>query len=52
MTTLAKRIQSFFTSEDGPTLCEYAVMAALVALMAISVISLLWERGTIHLYEP
>ena len=40
----AKNMQSFFTSEDGPTVSEYAVMLALIVLMAITTISLLGNK--------
>ena len=35
MTTLAKKVQRFLKSEDGPTAVEYAVMLLLILLVCI-----------------
>ena len=44
MTTLAKKVRSFFISEDGPTATEYAVMLALIVLISIAAITLLGNK--------
>ncbi len=41
MTIHARR---FLASEDGPTVCEYAIMLALIVTAAIAAIRLLGER--------
>ena len=41
MKYLAKKMQRFLASEDGPTAVEYAVMLALIIVVCISAISLL-----------
>ena len=40
MKKLAKKVQQFLVSEDGPTAVEYAVM---LALIIVSVIGAIWE---------
>jgi pilus assembly protein Flp/PilA len=35
MTKLASSVQRFLVSEDGPTAVEYALMVALIAVVAI-----------------
>ena len=35
MMHIAKRMQSFLTSEDGPTAVEYAVMLALIIIVCL-----------------
>ncbi len=39
MTTFSKTTERFFRSEDGPTTTEYAVMLALIVIVAIGAIS-------------
>ena len=39
MNSFVKRAKQFLKSEDGPTATEYAVMLALVVLVAIGAIS-------------
>ena len=39
MTTFSKAMERFFKSEDGPTTTEYAVMLALIIIVAIGGIS-------------
>ncbi|HEX3726749.1 MAG TPA: Flp family type IVb pilin [Pirellulales bacterium] len=41
MKTLAKKMQRFLTSEDGPTAVEYAVMLALIIIVCLTAISTL-----------
>ena len=44
MRSLIKRAKSFLTSEDGPTATEYAVMLALIIIVALTAIQLLGEK--------
>ena len=39
MNLLAKKIQRFLVSEDGPTAVEYAVMLALIVIVCLTAIS-------------
>ena len=39
MKSLAKKMQRFLTSEDGPTAVEYAVMLALIIIVCLTAIS-------------
>ena len=39
MKTLAKKVQRFLVSEDGPTAVEYAVMLALIIIVCLAAIS-------------
>ncbi len=39
MKSLAKKLQRFLTSEDGPTAVEYAVMLALIVIVCLTAIS-------------
>lgn len=41
MNAIRNRIKSFLVSEDGPTATEYAVMLALIIVVAIAAISTL-----------
>ena len=41
MKLLAKKVQRFLVSEDGPTAVEYAVMLALIVVVCISAITLI-----------
>ena len=43
MKSLAKKVQRFLVSEDGPTAVEYAVMLALIVIVCLAAIS---EIGT------
>lgn len=38
MKTLAKKVQRFLVSEDGPTAVEYAVMLALIVIVCLTAI--------------
>jgi pilus assembly protein Flp/PilA len=38
MKSLAKKMQRFLTSEDGPTAVEYAVMLALIVIVCLTAI--------------
>jgi len=39
MKKMAKKIQHFLVSEDGPTAVEYAVMLALIVVVCLTAIS-------------
>ena len=39
MKSLAKKMQRFLISEDGPTAVEYAVMLALIVIVCLTAIS-------------
>lgn len=44
MKALARRVREFWVSEDGPTATEYAVMLALIIVVAIAAITLLGQN--------
>ncbi len=44
MKALTNRIKSFWVSEDGPTATEYAVMLALIIIVALGAITLLGNK--------
>lgn len=44
MKALVNRAKSFLASEDGPTATEYAVMLALIIIVAMAGITLLGEK--------
>jgi pilus assembly protein Flp/PilA len=44
MKALANRAKSFIVSEDGPTATEYAVMLALIIIVAMAGITLLGTK--------
>ena len=44
MKNLKARMKSFLVSEDGPTATEYAVMLALIIIVALAAITLLGEK--------
>ena len=39
MKSLAKKVQRFLASEDGPTAVEYAVMLALIVIVCLTAIT-------------
>ena len=39
MKSLAKKVQHFLVSEDGPTAVEYAVMLALIIVVCIAAVT-------------
>jgi pilus assembly protein Flp/PilA len=43
MKALVHRVREFFVSEDGPTATEYAVMLALIIVVAIAAITTLGQ---------
>ena len=44
MKTLIKKAKCFLRSEDGPTATEYAVMLALIIIVALAAITLLGTK--------
>jgi len=44
MKSLQEKILRFIHSEDGPTAVEYAVMVALIIVVAIGAVSLLGQK--------
>ena len=44
MKGLINRTKQFITSEDGPTATEYAVMLALIIIVALAAIGLLGQK--------
>ena len=44
MKALVKKARNFLRSEDGPTATEYAVMLALIIIVALAAITLLGEK--------
>lgn len=44
MRNLQEKLVKFFKSEDGPTAVEYAVMVALIIVVAISAITVLGQK--------
>lgn len=44
MTSILSRARHFLVSEDGPTATEYAVMLALIIIVALAAISSLGEK--------
>ncbi|MGM0490273.1 MAG: Flp family type IVb pilin [Planctomycetota bacterium] len=45
MKSLAKKVQHFLVSEDGPTAVEYAVMLALIVVVCLGTITLIGENA-------
>ena len=45
MKNLAKKMQRFLTSEDGPTAVEYAVMLALIIIVCLAAISAIGSKA-------
>ncbi len=44
MKALGRRVRNFLVSEDGPTATEYAVMLALIIVVAIAAITTLGQN--------
>jgi pilus assembly protein Flp/PilA len=44
MKALGRRVRDFLVSEDGPTATEYAVMLALIIVVAIAAITALGQN--------
>ncbi|MBN2024935.1 MAG: Flp family type IVb pilin [Pirellulales bacterium] len=45
MKSLAKKVQRFLVSEDGPTAVEYAVMLALIVVVCLAAIEAIGTRA-------
>ena len=45
MKSLAKKVQHFLVSEDGPTAVEYAVMLALIVIVCLTAINAIGENA-------
>jgi len=45
MKSLAKKVQRFLASEDGPTAVEYAVMLALIIVVCLGTITTLGQNA-------
>ena len=47
MKKLAKKVQQFLVSEDGPTAVEYAVMLALIVIVCLTAIRSIGTNASI-----
>jgi pilus assembly protein Flp/PilA len=45
MNSIAKKLQHFLASEDGPTAVEYAVMLALIIIVCLTAINSLGSNA-------
>ena len=45
MKSLAKKVQRFLVSEDGPTAVEYAVMLALIVIVCLTAIQAIGTKA-------
>lgn len=45
MSLLAKKVQRFLVSEDGPTAVEYAVMLALIVIVCLAAINTIGQNA-------
>ena len=46
MKNLAKKVQQFLVSEDGPTAVEYAVMLALIVIVCLTAIKSIGQQAS------
>lgn len=46
MKSLAKKVQRFLVSEDGPTAVEYAVMLALIVIVCLTAITAIGNNAS------
>jgi len=46
MKMLAKKVQRFLASEDGPTAVEYAVMLALIIVVCITAVKAIGTKAS------
>ena len=46
MKSLAKKVQRFLVSEDGPTAVEYAVMLALIVIVCLTAIRSVGQQAS------
>ena len=47
MKSLAKKVQRFLVSEDGPTAVEYAVMLALIVIVCLGAITTIGTNANV-----
>jgi pilus assembly protein Flp/PilA len=51
MKSLAKKVQRFLVSEDGPTAVEYAVMLALIVIVCLAAIQAIGQNSSAAFQE-
>ena len=51
MKSLAKKVQRFLVSEDGPTAVEYAVMLALIVIVCLTAIQAIGSNASATFQE-
>ena len=51
MKSLAKKVQRFLVSEDGPTAVEYAVMLALIVIVCLAAIQAIGTNASATFQE-
>jgi pilus assembly protein Flp/PilA len=51
MKSLAKKVQRFLVSEDGPTAVEYAVMLALIVIVCLTAIQAIGNNSSAAFQE-
>ena len=51
MKSLAKKVQRFLVSEDGPTAVEYAVMLALIVIVCLAAIQAIGNNSSAAFQE-
>ena len=51
MKSLAKKVQRFLVSEDGPTAVEYAVMLALIVIVCLTAIQAIGTNASATFQE-
>mgnify|MGYP003572809939 FL=1 len=51
MKSLAKKVQRFLVSEDGPTAVEYAVMLALIVIVCLTAIQVIGTNASATFQE-
>jgi len=51
MKSLAKKVQRFLVSEDGPTAVEYAVMLALIVIVCLTAIQAVGSNANVKFEE-
>ena len=51
MKSLAKKVQRFLVSEDGPTAVEYAVMLALIVIVCLTAIQAIGTNASVTFQE-
>ena len=51
MKSLAKKVQRFLVSEDGPTAVEYAVMLALIVIVCLTAIQAIGTNASTTFQE-